>query len=299
LTLEDDLVKEYVLFRGCIAPVRLPAYEAATILVLEKLGIEVTPLNNANCCGANYIETLNEKAFLALGGRILALAENEGKDILTICGACSGSLKHAKKLLDRRKRVRTEVNSLLSKEGLEYTKKVDVKHLLDVFEQDIGLDTLRSAITNPYAGIRLAAHYGCYVTRAFDDMNNIEGEVPTIIDTIIRIAGGRPVDYQTKYRCCGAPILAVDENLANKVGMEKIRSVRDAGAVGIVTACSYCDIHLSQVQFGGRLEKSRIPVITLPQFLGPAMGILDDDLGMYLNRTSPSQILRSLTGVRL
>ena len=291
-------MKEYVLFRGCVTPVRVPAYEAATILVLEKLGIGVTPLNNANCCGANYVESLSENAFLALGGRILALAEKEGKDILAICGACSGGLKHTKKLLDRRKRVRTEVNKLLAKEGLEYTKKVNVKHLLDVFEQDIGLSTLRSAITNPYAGIRMAAHYGCHVTRAFDDMNNTEGQKPTIIDTIIRIAGGRPVDYSAKGRCCGAPILIMDEKLAGKVGMEKIRNIRDAGADGIVTACAYCDIQLSQVQFGGRLEKSRIPVVTLPQFLGPAIGIVDDDLGMHMNRTSPSQILGSLTGVR-
>ncbi|MGY5856537.1 MAG: CoB--CoM heterodisulfide reductase iron-sulfur subunit B family protein [Candidatus Thorarchaeota archaeon] len=291
-------MKEYVLFRGCIAPVRLPAYEAATILVLEKLGITVTPLNNANCCGAQYIESLNENAFLALGGRILALAEKEGKDVLTICGACAGSLKHTKKLLDRRKRARAEVNSLLANEGLKYTKKVEVKHLLDVFEYDIGLDTLRSAITNPYAGVRLATHYGCHLTRSFDDMNATDGETPTIIDTIIRVAGGRPVDYSGKGRCCGAPLLAMDEKLAGKVGMEKVRNVREAGAEGIVTACSYCDIQLAQVQFGGRWEKSRIPVMTLPQFLGPALGILDDELGMHMNRTSPSRILESLTGVR-
>ena len=291
-------MREYVLFRGCIAPVRLPAYEAATITVLEKLGIGVTPIKNTNCCGANFVESLNENAFLALGGRILALAEKEGKDILAICGACSGSLKHTKKLLDRRKRVRTEVNELLAKEGLEYTKKVKIKHLIDVFEQDIGLDTLRAAITNPYAGILMAAHYGCHVVRAFDDMNNTDAEIPTILDTIIRIAGGRPVDYPMKGRCCGGPILAMDEKLAGKVGMEKIRNVRDAGAAGIVTGCVYCDIQLSQVQFGGRLEKSRVPVMTLPQFLGPAMGIIDDELGMHMNRTSPSQILDSLTGVR-
>jgi heterodisulfide reductase subunit B len=298
LILEDSSLKDYVLFRGCIAPVRLPAYEAATIHVLEKLGINIIPLDNVNCCGAQYIESLNENAFLALGGRILALAEKEGKDILAICGACAGSLKYTKKILDRRKRARSEVNSLLSNEGLEYTKKVDVKHLLDVFEQDIDFDTIQSAITNPYAGIRLAAHYGCHSTRSFDDLNATDGEAPTIIDRIIRVVGGRPVDYTGKARCCGAPLLAMDEELAGKVGLEKIRNVREAGADGIVTACSYCDIQLAQVQFGGRLEKSRVPVMTLPQFLGPALGLLDEELGMHMNRTSPSRILESLTGVR-
>ncbi|MHA3964617.1 MAG: heterodisulfide reductase-related iron-sulfur binding cluster, partial [Candidatus Thorarchaeota archaeon SMTZ1-45] len=187
-------MRDYVLFRGCITPVRLPAYEAATILVLERLGISVTPLNNVNCCGAQFIESLNEPAYLALSGRILALAEREGKDIIAICGACAGSLKHAKKLLDRRKRVRLEVNLLLAKEGLEYTKNVNVKHLLDVFEHDIGVETIRSEITNPYTGVRLAAHYGCHVTRSFDDLNSISKDSPKIIDELIRVAGGRPVD---------------------------------------------------------------------------------------------------------
>ena len=291
-------MKEYALFRGCITPVRLPAYEAATILVLEKLGISVTPLHNTNCCGAQYIETLNENAFLALCGRILALAERAEKDILAICGACAGSLKYAKMLLDRRKRARSEVNSLLAKEGLEYNKAVDVKHLLDVFEHDVELETLKSAITNPYGGIKLAAHYGCYVTRSFDDLNSTGGKTPTIIDTIIRIAGGRPVDYVGKSRCCGSSLQAMDETLAGKIGLEKVRNVKEAGAVGIVTACTSCDIQLAQVQFGGRWEKSRIPVMTVSQFLGSAMGISDDDLGLYMNRTSPSRIIESLTGVR-
>ncbi|MGY5857808.1 MAG: CoB--CoM heterodisulfide reductase iron-sulfur subunit B family protein [Candidatus Thorarchaeota archaeon] len=291
-------MKDYVLFRGCSTPVRLPTYEIATNLVLEKLGINVEPLKNANCCGALYVQTLDEKAFLALNGRILAMAEQKGKDVLAICGACAGSLKHAKKLLDRRKTARAEVNTLLAEEGLEYTKKVKVKHLLDIFQEDIGLYKLRMAITNPYRGIRLAAHYGCYTTRSFENLHTGSDEVSTIIDSVIRIAGGVPVDYPGKMDCCGAPLSAMDEKLAGKVGMDKVRKVKESGAEGIVTACANCDIQLAQVQFGGRWEKSRIPVLTLPQFLGPALGIDDEDLGLHLNRTNPSRIIGSLTGVR-
>ncbi|MHA1134925.1 MAG: CoB--CoM heterodisulfide reductase iron-sulfur subunit B family protein [Candidatus Thorarchaeota archaeon] len=291
-------MKEYVLFRGCATPVRHPSYEVATNLVLEKLGINIEPLKNANCCGALYVETLDENAFLALNGRILALAEHQGKDVLAICGACAGSLKHAKKLLDRRKTVRAEINALLAEEGLEYTKKVKVKHLLDIFQEDIGLYKLRMAITNPYQGIKLAAHYGCHATRSFENLHTGSDEVSTVIDSVIRIAGGVPVDYPEKMSCCGAPLLAMDEKLAGKVGLDKVRNAKEAGAEGIVTVCTYCDIQLAQVQFGGRWEKSRIPVLTLPQFLGPALGIDDEDLGLHLNRTSPSRILGSLAGVR-
>ncbi|MFW9956299.1 MAG: heterodisulfide reductase-related iron-sulfur binding cluster, partial [Candidatus Thorarchaeota archaeon] len=215
-------MKDYVLFRGCITPVRLPAYEAATNIVLEQFGIGLEPLNNANCCGALYVESLNENAFLALGGRILALAENAGKDILAVCAACVGSLKHTKKLLDRRKTARAEVNELLAEEGLIYSKKVKVKHLLDVFQEDIGLERIESAITNPYNGIRLASHYSCHVTRSFENLHSGCDDTPTIIDSIIQIAGGIPIDYPEKTRCCGAPILAMDEKLAGKVGLNKV-----------------------------------------------------------------------------
>ncbi|MFX1484406.1 MAG: CoB--CoM heterodisulfide reductase iron-sulfur subunit B family protein [Promethearchaeota archaeon] len=291
-------MQEYVLFRGCTTPVRLPAYEAATLQVLDKFGIIVELLNNANCCGAMYIEALNENAFLALSGRILALAGKLGKNLLTICGGCANSLKYSKKLLDRRKSARTELNSLLAEEGLEYSKDVKVKHLLDVFEEDIGLKKIESSIINPYRGIRLAAHYSCHLTRPLEQIHTHTAVHPTIIESIIRIAGGIPIEYPGKMSCCGAPMLALDEKLAGKVGLDKVRCVKEAGGEGIVTACSFCDIQLSQVQFGGRWEKSRIPVMTLPQFLGPALGILGDDLGLHMNRTSPSRILSSLTGVR-
>ncbi|MFW9919320.1 MAG: heterodisulfide reductase-related iron-sulfur binding cluster, partial [Candidatus Thorarchaeota archaeon] len=83
---------DLLLYRGCTTPVRLPSYEASTIAVLKKLGVNPIEFNDTNCCGAQYVESLSKSAFAAMSGRILALAEREGYDILAICGACSGSL---------------------------------------------------------------------------------------------------------------------------------------------------------------------------------------------------------------
>ncbi len=288
-------MKEYILYTGCTTPVRHPGYEAATRAVLEKLGVHLVTVKGMNCCGAQYIESLNRMAFAAMGGRILALAEREGKDILAICGACSGSLKHNKHLLDTDKKVRDEVNSLLASEGLKYTGKVDVKHLLQVMRDDIGYDKIKAATVRPYTGIRLAAHYGCHVTRPYDIVKVDDPENPTVIDKIIEAVGATPVDYPGKTRCCGGPLLAMDQDLAGKIGMEKIRNVRSVGAQGIVTACVFCDIQLTQVQFGEDIQpEERIPVITLPQFMGPALGIGDQALGLYLTKISPDHILEAL-----
>ncbi len=292
-------MREFMLYTGCTTPVRLPAYEASVRAVLGKFGIELTTMKDANCCGAQYVESLSRPAFAALSGRILALAEREGLDILAVCGACSGSLKTVKHELDSDRYLRAEVNDLLKEEGLEYTGNIRVKHLLQIFQEDIGYNAIEEAIVRPYNGIRLAAHYGCHVTRPYEIVQVDDPENPTIIDRIIRIAGATPVDYIGKTRCCGGPMLAVDESVANKIGMEKINNLQDADVQGLVTACVFCDIQLTQVQFGEGMEpQKRVPVLTLPQFLGPAIGIDADSLGTYLNKIPPDGIFASMAEAR-
>ncbi len=288
-------MKEFVLYTGCTTPVRLPAYEAAVTVVLEKLGVTLIPMKDANCCGAQYVESVSHTAFAAMSGRILAIAESMDRDILAICGACSGSLKAVKHDLDNDEKLRLEVNDLLGEEGLKYTGTVEVKHLLQIFNEDIGYDAIRAAIVKPYHGVRLAAHYGCHVTRPPEIVHVDDPENPSIIDTIIEAAGATPVDYVGKTRCCGGPMLAMDEEVANKIGLDKIKNIRNENADGIVTACVFCDIQLTQVQFGDMAgDEQKIPVLTLPQFLGPAMGIDFDSLGIQLNKIDPQAILQEM-----
>jgi heterodisulfide reductase subunit B len=288
-------VKEYVLYTGCTTPVRLPGYEAAVTVVLEKLGVHLVPMKDANCCGAQYVESVSHSAFAALSGRILAIAESMDRDILAICGACSGSLKEVKHELDHDEELRAEVNDLLAEEGLKYTGTVEVKHLLQIFNEDIGYDAIKAAIVRPYNGVRLAAHYGCHVTRPPEIVQVDNPENPVIIDNIIEAAGGISVDYTGKTRCCGGPMLAMDEEVANKIGLDKIKNIRNEKADGIVTACVFCDIQLTQVQFGDMAgDEPKIPVLTLPQFLGHAMGIDFNSLGIQLNKISPEAILQEM-----
>ena len=287
-------MKEFVLYTGCTTPVRLPGYERAVEAVLGKLGVRLITMKDANCCGAQYIESVSHAAYCAMSGRILALAESMDKDILAICGACSGSLKHVKHELDNDEELRNEVNDILEEEGLKYSGTVQVKHLLQVFREDIGYDAIKSAVVNPYKDIRLAAHYGCHVTRPEEIVQVDDAEKPTIIDRIIEVVGGTPVDYTGKTRCCGGPLLAMDEEVGNAIGRDKIENIRAENADGIITACVFCDIQLTQVQFGeGAPDKPKIPVLTLPQLLGPAIGLDLDSLGIRLNKISPQEILEA------
>lgn len=285
-------MRSIMLYRGCTTPVRLPSYEAATIAVLDRLGVDVLPMEDANCCGAQYIESMDRMAYAAMSGRILALAERAEQDILALCGACSGSLKMNKHYLDNNIEAKDELNSLLAEEGLKYTGKTHVRHILQVLAEDIGYDKIERAITRPYNGVRLSAHYGCHVTRPMEIVQVDDPENPTILDRLIDLAGGQAVDYAGKTRCCGGPMLAMDEEIANSIGRDKIQNITEAGGQGIVTACVFCDIQLSQVQFGSGAPENRIPVFSIPQFLGRAFGIDDDTLGIYLNKIPPEEVLQ-------
>jgi len=288
-------MREFVMYTGCTTPVRLPAYEASIKVVLEKLGIRLSLMKDANCCGSQYVESLSHTAFCAMSGRILAIAESMGKDILAICGACSGSLKTVKHDLDTNVELRKEVNELLAEEGLKYTGTVEVKHLLQVFREDIGYDAIKAAIVRPYSGVRLAAHYGCHVTRPPEIVKVDDPENPTIIDKIIELTGATAVDYTGKTRCCGGPMLAMDQDVATKIGLDKIRNIRNENVDGIITACEFCDIQLTSIQFDDLAgDEPKIPVIPLPQFLGPAIGIDFDKLGIHLNKIDPKVILQKV-----
>ncbi|MFW9844308.1 MAG: CoB--CoM heterodisulfide reductase iron-sulfur subunit B family protein [Candidatus Thorarchaeota archaeon] len=289
-------MKDFIMYTGCTTPVRLPAYEASIKVVLEKLGIRLSLMKDANCCGSQYVESVSHTAFCAMSGRILALAEKEGKDLLAICGACSGALKIVKHDLDKDPKLREEVNEILSEEGLEYKGTVEVKHLLQIFREDIGFDAIKAAIVKPYTGVKLAAHYGCHVTRPEEIVKVDNAQNPTIIDKIIELTGATAVDYTGKTRCCGGPMLAMDSDVATKIGLDKISNMREAHADGIVTACEFCDIQLTMIQFDDLAgDAKKIPVIPLPQFLGPALGIDFEKLGIHLNKIDPKMILQSAT----
>ncbi|MFW9846210.1 MAG: CoB--CoM heterodisulfide reductase iron-sulfur subunit B family protein [Candidatus Thorarchaeota archaeon] len=285
-------MSDYFVYTGCTTPVRLPAYEAATMAILRHLGINAHHMKDVNCCGAQYVESLSRNAFAAMSGRLLAIAERFGKDIIAVCGACSGSLKHVKHWLDTEPELRAEVNGLLAEEGLEYTGNVEVKHLLQILRDDIGYDAIKRAIVQPYKGVKVAAHYGCHVTRPHEIVQVDDPEVPTVIDRIIEACGATAVDYAGKTRCCGGPMLAMDEELGTAIGREKIKHMKSAEADAAVTACVFCNIQLTQVQFGeDTTSKDRIPVLTLPQFMGAAMGIDEQTLGLPLNKIRPHVLL--------
>jgi len=62
-------------YPGCSLHGTAKEYDESTQMVCEELGVELEEVNDWNCCGASSAHCTNDKLSVALGARVLALAE--------------------------------------------------------------------------------------------------------------------------------------------------------------------------------------------------------------------------------
>ena len=91
---DSPFTAEYVLFLGCTVPVRAVNYELSARKVAERLDIHLGDIPEFSCCGYP-IKSVNHYAYLLMAARNLALAEEKGLPICTLCSACCGALAEA------------------------------------------------------------------------------------------------------------------------------------------------------------------------------------------------------------
>lgn len=67
----------------------------STLAAAKELGLELVDMPDWNCCGASSSPSHGHDLTLALQARNIAIAEEMGLDILTICNECYNNLAHA------------------------------------------------------------------------------------------------------------------------------------------------------------------------------------------------------------
>ena len=287
----------YALFLGCTIPARLTQYESSSRAVLGALGVELIDIKEFNCCGYPF-RNIDFKASILASARNIALAEKEGLPMLILCKCGFGTLKHADHILKEDSSLRNEINTILKKEGLEYTKGVEIKHLLSVLYHDVDRDTLTKKITRPFENLKIATHYGCHALRPseitqFDDPVN-----PTLFDDLVTLTGAESIDWEKRLDCCGAPLTGVNDDLSMDLTGKKLANAKQSGADFLCDACSYCHIQFDTVQ--GIMNtatgtNNSLPAILYPQLLGLSMGIDGDTLGLGENTIDITSVEKFLS----
>jgi len=277
---------KFALFLGCQIPVRLKQYETSSKAILERLGVGLVDIEEFNCCGYP-LRNIEFKAFLFSSARNLALAEKKKLDVITLCQCCYGTLKKANFLLRENASLRKEVNAVLEREGIPYKGEIEVKHLLSVLDQEVGVEAIKKRIEKPFQGLKIAAHYGCHALRPSQVVRFDDPGTPSIFDRLVEVTGAESIDWLMRLECCGAPLLGSHDELSTEITLKKLNNGRESGADYLCTACTYCQIQFDTVQqmiLSQRGLNHPLPSILYPQLLGLSMGINAEPLGLKMNK---------------
>jgi succinate dehydrogenase / fumarate reductase cytochrome b subunit len=286
---------KYAFYPGCVSQGGAPELYPAAQMICQRLGIELEEIRAWTCCGAGVMQEKNQLFGDTLNARTLAKAEQLGMTIMTICSTCQGVMGQANKRMQDPVYL-AEINSYLAEEGLEYKGAAEIKHLLWILIEDYGLENLAPYITRSLGNLRIAPFYGCYIVRPTEALGIEEHpERQTSLETLIETIGAVLVDFAGKTRCCGFPILTVNEKNSMAMVGKHTSEAKDLGADAMVTPCPLCHLNLDGFQPKASKQIQRpidLPILHLPQLIGLAMGISPGELGLkkHIISTTPLEL---------
>jgi len=289
---------KYAYYPGCVSRGGCPELFQSMSKIAGPLGLELVELKEAACTGAGVLTEKNPELADTLNARTFAMAERLNLPIMTICSTCQGVMSAVNHRLKGDPEYLKRINKHLEPEGLEYKGTTEVKHFLWILVEDYGLEQLKQHVTKPLQRLAVAPFYGCYILRpswvvGLDQRPERGRYLEMIIDTL----GAEDIDYEGKTKCCGFPILTLNE--ANSVSMVRAHTVeaKEKGAHCIVTPCPLCHLNLDGFQpaaSGMHGSAIRMPILHLPQLIGLAMGMPPNDLGMKRHIISTKEVEKAV-----
>jgi succinate dehydrogenase / fumarate reductase cytochrome b subunit len=280
-----------------VAKGNCPELNQSTRAIAPLLGLELVELKEAPCTGSGVINSQNPVLADTYNAKTLAMAEELGLSLLTVCSTCVGCLRKSNRRLKADDGYREQVNTVLQPGGRSYHGNVDVTHLLYVILQEVGVEKLRSLVKRPLSRLKVAPFYGCYILRPAEVMGIDDPAHPTSLDRVIEALGAQPVDYPGKTRCCGFPIALENEPASMRMAGKHIGQAKDGGADCMVTPCPLChmNLDLQQPKAGKAVNRElNMPVLHLPQLVGLALGVDPRQLGLGKHIVSTTPVLEKV-----
>ncbi|MBS7624586.1 MAG: heterodisulfide reductase-related iron-sulfur binding cluster [Candidatus Bathyarchaeia archaeon] len=285
----------YAFFMGCQIPMRLPSIEIAARKVFEKVGLEAVDLLGYSCCPEPVISRLlDEITALAISARNLTMAEEMGLNMMTLCNGCYETLAEANETLKHDLEKREKINRILKRYGREFKGNIEVKHVIEVLYEDVGLNKIKGNVVKPQR-MRVALHYGCHLHREYKGPDIMRK--PNMMREIAAQTGVEIVNYGLERLCCGYPSMQADEefSLKNRL-LLKLSRIRGSGADAIVTACPACMIQfeIGQVMLRSYGAQFNMPCINLMELLALSFGIPYQELRLELHRSPVLQLVQRM-----
>lgn len=279
---------DFSYYPGCSLESTACEYNASVLAVFAALGVGLHEMKDWNCCGATSAHSLNRALSLALPARNLAIAQQSGRDMVLPCAACFN--RH--KVADHTLRSDPQQRAILEQTvGFSYTGDVAVRPLLEVVGVQIGLEEIKTHVTQPLHGLKAVGYYGCLLVRPpeitqFEDPDN-----PTLMNRLLETLGAEAKPWSYATECCGGGLTLTKSDVASRLVSRLVDRASEAGAEAIVTSCPLCQANLEMRQ-GGKGKK--MPIFYFTELMGLAFGLEKAKKWWSKHLISPRHLLQSL-----
>jgi len=212
--------------------------------------------------------------------------------VVTPCAGCFSRLRGCSHEIEKSKTARKELEERI---GAPLTNLPEVSHLLQLMVESVGLENLADAVARPLKGLKLAAYYGCLLTRPKAVARFDDPEQPTSMDRLLRAMGADTVQWSHKAECCGGGFAASETGIVIDLGGQVLEAARQAGADAIVVACPMCQVNLDARQQAieeDRGARYNLPVVYFTQLMGVACGLSTRQMRLGRLLVSPLPLLR-------
>jgi len=279
-------MSKYLYYPGCSMETSASAYNDSLMAIHDIIGLDLEEIQDWNCCGATEYVSISLTPAYALISRNLALAAqqaNSSRTVVAPCSACYLNLAKADYYMRERPELGERVNTALAAGGLSYQPgTLSIRHLLDVIINDIGLDVVRSKVTRPLKGLRVAPYLGCMVPRPDYEKRWSDAEHPNELDRLLKALGAEVIDYPLKTHCCGGHMTQIGPATAFELIRRLVHAADQYKADLMVTLCPMCQMNLDAYQN----ETNRyfntnyhMPILFFTQLMGLAFGKDPKELG--------------------
>jgi len=281
-------------YPGCTLASKAKAFDQTARWVAQKLDIELVELPQWQCCGGLVPQVTDAVMGLLAPIRILADTQAIGDRLMTLCSFCYNTLKRANLVFLQDSERRQKVTDFLEQ---QYDGNVKVIHMLELIRDEIGFDAVRSKVTRPLTGIKVAPYYGCLLLRPPKEIGLDDPEDPTVMEQLLEALGCEVVDFPRKVECCGSFMIVNRPELAAQCSTTIVHSASSLGAQLLVTSCPLCQFNLDWQQMRmleANGEISPVPVIYFTQLMALAMGAEPYLLGFEQHLVDPRPAVMEL-----
>jgi heterodisulfide reductase subunit B len=254
--------QKFSFFPGCSLKASGHENTDSLLKFCEHMNIELTELEDWNCCGSSSAHSIDHEVAKNLPTRNISLAP-KGIPLLIACPSCMIRIKSTYLKIKNDPVLKLEYEELWEK---PFDEDLEIVHFFEIFDR-VRLEDYIDRPNEKLKQLKIAPYYGCMLSNPPD--LRFEKSYYGVMEKTLSNLGADMISFGYGHRCCGTYLSAAKPEIAENVVNEIVSRAMEAGAECIVTACSMCHLNL-EIRC---TIKNPIPVLHFSELLSMALGV--------------------------